>query len=398
VNSSRPNCYFILDCFVPTNFSKTWMRKKSMTEFSIAGHQMLDKRGRPINGPENFTETFCRAVRKVHAEPRGMPRPSIHQIMAKDEIQCSRPIRLWTARPNRKKDDDVWRFFVDVGEFKENAQHFRFRKCLITGRRPGDGEFDVDSDDDGDEDGDNDGDDGGDEDGDGDGYDDGNEDGGEDGNEDEEGDGVTNDDQDCGEDNNDTDAMLRDLRDTTEESLRDDPEALRLMRALHRILRPADQQAERAPNRQRSSEQQLPSIGLGNGEVVDLEGGNRGGDTAAPEGEADARSGASAPHLASNDDGEQQRHMNSRLSSPLIKRQHSPNPPSERKSIKRSTSSSPLSNLENFLLLRSESPIKRELSSSPGFEITGSRSIQAYIDLTSEDDLVDRVEEDEPEE
>lgn len=120
-----------------------------MTEFSIAGNQMRDDHGRHINGAGNFTESLCRAIRDIADKPRGDARQSIHHIMSKDKTICSRPLRLWTARPRRKKRDKVWRFFVDIGRFKENGR-FQMRKCRITGRRKGDGEFDHDSDDGGD--------------------------------------------------------------------------------------------------------------------------------------------------------------------------------------------------------------------------------------------------------
>jgi hypothetical protein len=132
------------------------MRKNAMTEFSITGHQMRDDHGRPINSAGNFTESLCRAVRDIADKPRGDLRQSLHHIMRRDKKMCSRPIRLWTARPNRRKRNKVWRIFVDIGRFKENGR-FQLRKCKITGRRKGDGEFDRDSDDGGDDGGSDDG-------------------------------------------------------------------------------------------------------------------------------------------------------------------------------------------------------------------------------------------------
>lgn len=246
------------------------MRTKAMTEISSAGRQMRDDHGRPVNGAGNFTESLCRAVRNIANRPRGDARQSIHHIMGKDKTIGSHPNRLWTARPNRRKRNEVWRFFVDIGRFKENGR-FQLRKCRVTGRRPGDGEFD-DSDDDGD--GDTPGDSGEDDDEDDIEGDDGNDnsDTGSDhdpdgsGNEDDRGDrgdGNTNGDQDGGDDNNDTGPMWKDLRKIPEETFRDNPEAMRIMRDLHNCLQPARQQARRTPKRQRLFGRQLPSNGVG---------------------------------------------------------------------------------------------------------------------------------------
>jgi hypothetical protein len=119
------------------------MRKSSMTEFSLTGHQMRNDHGQPVNGPENFTETLCRAVHDMADRPRGDTRQTIHEIIAKDKTKCSRPLRLWTARPRRNKRADVWRFFVDIQRCIQNGR-FEMRKCKITGRREGDGRFDND--------------------------------------------------------------------------------------------------------------------------------------------------------------------------------------------------------------------------------------------------------------
>lgn len=271
MNDSKPDCYFILDCFVPTKFPKSWKPDESMTEFSVTGHQMRNSHAQPINGPENFTETLCRAMRDIRQRPRGESRQSIHRIMARDRDQVSRPIRLWTARPNRRKDTEVWRFIFDIGRFKEIG-NLRLRKCRVTGRRPGDGEFDDDSDDDGD--GDIHGDSSEDDDRDDSEGDDGNDnsDTGSDhdpdgsGNEDDRGDrgdGNTNGDQDGGDDNNDAGSMWKNLRKIPEETFRDNPEAVRIMRDLQNCLQPARQQAKRTPKRQRLFGRQLHSNGVG---------------------------------------------------------------------------------------------------------------------------------------
>lgn len=107
---------------------------------------MRNDHGQPINGPENFTETLCRAIRDIANVPRGRRmRPTIHHIIGMDKIKCSDPLRLWTAHPNRKKRDQrVWRFFVDIQRLKETGR-FELRKCQVTGRRTGDGEFDDES-------------------------------------------------------------------------------------------------------------------------------------------------------------------------------------------------------------------------------------------------------------
>lgn len=250
-----------------------------MTEFSVTGQQLRNGDAQPINGPENFTETFCRALRDIRLRPRGRPRQSIHTVMARDKVQCSRPIRLWTARPNRRKDAEVSRFFLDIGRLKETGR-LELRKCRVTGRRSGDGEFD-DSDDDGfgdsdeDDEGEDDGDEGGNDSG-----DDGNV-GGHGGNEDDDTRGDhglegRNDDQDNGDDNNDTKATCQQLRKQLNKQLRkipegglhDSPEAIKRMRGLLNCLQPARQQPKRAPKRPRLFGQQLPSNGLGEGEVV----------------------------------------------------------------------------------------------------------------------------------
>ena len=278
MNDSKPDCYFILDCFVPTKFPKSWKPDESMTEFSVTGHQMRNSHAQPINGPENFTETLCRAMRDIRQRPRGESRQSIHRIMARDRDQVSRPIRLWTARPNRRKDTEVWRFIFDIGRFKEIG-NLRLRKCRVTGRRPGDGEFDDDSDDDGD--GDIHGDSSEDDDRDDSEGDDGNDnsDTGSDhdpdgsGNEDDRGDrgdGNTNGDQDGGDDNNDAGSMWKNLRKIPEETFRDNPEAVRIMRDLQNCLQPARQQAKRTPKRQRLFGRQLPSNGVGEDGVAGL--------------------------------------------------------------------------------------------------------------------------------
>jgi hypothetical protein len=120
-----------------------------MTEFSVTGHQMRNDHGQPVNGPENFTEALCRALRDMKDRPRGDPRQTIHQIIGRDKIKCSHPLRLWTARPRRQKRQDVWRFFIDIERWIETGTSFSLRKCKVTGRRKGDGEF---SDEDEDED------------------------------------------------------------------------------------------------------------------------------------------------------------------------------------------------------------------------------------------------------
>lgn len=227
-----------------------------MTEFSITGHQMRNSHAQPINGPENFTETFCRALRDIRQRPHGDARQSIHRIMARDKEQCSRPIRLWTARPNRRKDAEVWRFFVDIGRFKELG-NLRLRKCRVTGRRPGDGEFDdSDSDDDGDPNGSHDeGDDGG----------DGDSSGDDDGFRDVSG---ANDDQDDGDDMNNSGRLWNELRTVPEEKIRDNPEAMRIMRNLHNCLQPARPPAKRTQKCQPLFGRQLPSSGLAGGDVA----------------------------------------------------------------------------------------------------------------------------------
>ena len=135
-----------------------------MTEISITGQQFRDKHGRPVNSAGNFTETFCRSFRDIANNPHGDPRQTTHEIMGRDNIACSRPIRLWTARANRKKRDDVWRFYVDIGRYQKTGR-FQMRKCRITGPREGDGEFYNKSDDGRNDDDNEDGDEGGDDDG-----------------------------------------------------------------------------------------------------------------------------------------------------------------------------------------------------------------------------------------
>jgi hypothetical protein len=309
---------------------------------------MRDDHARPINGPENFTETLVRAVRDIKGTPRGKPRQSIHQIMARDTITCSRPIRLWTARPRRRKNVEVWRFFVDIAEFKETGQRFRLRKCLVTGRRPGDGEFDRDSDSEGDDGGDTDGDNDRDYDGDEDGNEHGNQGGDEGGDEDGEGGRP---------DGRNRRARGRERRRDDEDN--DDD----------------DDGFDRGPR-----------------------GGNR-GDNAAPEREYAAHSAAGAPRPSRNDNGNQQGGMRLRLGGRLSKRQHSTTTPSiGRKAIKRSISNSPFFSIDGLLRSGSETSIKRERSASPGLEITGSRAISSYIDLTSDGDPVDLTQDDYPEE
>jgi hypothetical protein len=114
---------------------------------------MRNDHGQPVNGPENFTETLCRAVRSMANRPRGDMRQTIHEIIGKDATKCSHPLRLWTARPKRGKSDEVWRFFVDIQRCKETGR-FEMRKCKITGRRRGDGEFSDSEEDEGDNDAD----------------------------------------------------------------------------------------------------------------------------------------------------------------------------------------------------------------------------------------------------
>ena len=247
-----------------------------MTEISSAGHQMRDDHGRPVNGAGNFTESLCRAVRNIANKPRGDARQSIHHIMGKHKTIFSRPNRLWTVRPNRRKQNEVWRFFVDIGRFRENGR-FQLRKCRVTGRRQGDGEFDdSDNDGDGDTPGDN-GEDDDEDDSEGDnGNDDGDAGGDHDldgsGNEDDRrdgGDGNTDGDQDGGDGNSGTDPMWKRLRSIPEETFRDNPEAIRIMRDLHNCLQPARQPAKRTPNRQRLFGQQLPSNGLAEDGIVE---------------------------------------------------------------------------------------------------------------------------------
>jgi hypothetical protein len=299
-----------------------------MTEFSIAGNQLRDDHGRPINGDGNFTETLCRAVRDIADRPRGDLRQSIHHIMRRDKTICSRPLRLWTARPNRLKRDKVWRFFVDIGRFKENGS-FQLRKCRITGRRKGDGQFDRDSDDDGSDDGSDDGDENGDE------------------NEDDVGDENEGDDERGGG-------------------------------------RPGGRRARGRDGRRPGNDDNDEDDDDGPG--PDPEGAKRGGGNAAPEGENSARNGIGAPNLASNTNGEQQGRTRPRLSGRLIKRPPSPTPLSERRTIKRSRSSSPF-----FAGLN---PVKRERSDSPEVEVISSRPVHTFVDLTLDGEVVDLTQED----
>jgi len=313
-----------------------------MTEFSIAGNQLRDDHGRPINGEGNFTETLCRAVRNIADKPRGDLRQSIHHIMSRDKKLCSHPLRLWTARPNRMKRDKVWRFFVDIGRFKENGS-FQLRKCRITGRRRGDGQFDSDSDDDGS----------------GDESDDGDE------NEDENGDENGDDDEDdVGDENNGDDEGGGG--------------------------RPGGRRARNRVGRRPGNDDNDEDDDDGPGPEPD--GANRGGGNAAPEGEDDARNETGTPHLPGNNNGEQRGRTRPRLGGRLIKRPPSPTPLSERRTIKKSRSSSPFfAGLERR---GSEGPIKRERSDSPEVEVISSRPVHTFVDLTLDGEVVDLTQED----
>lgn len=322
------------------------MRKNAMTEFSITGHQLRDDHGRPINGAGNFTESLCRAVRDITDKPRGGERQSIHHIMRRDKTVCSRPIRLWTARPNRRKRNKVWRFFVDIGRFKENGR-LHWRKCRVTGRRQGDGEFDRDSDDGGDDDG----------------SDDGNENGSENG--------------DDGGDENDGDDDGGGGRPDGGHG-----------RGIVGGCRPVNDDNDGDRN---------------DGPGADPEVANRVGGNAASDGEDHAYNRARTPHLAGdnindNDNGEKQVPKKRRLGGPLIKRQPSSTPSSQENSIKRSRSSSPFFDFGGIARLGSERPVKRERTDSPEVEVVSSRPIRAVIDLTLDGEVVDLTQEDGPEE
>lgn len=311
------------------------MRKNAMTEFSIAGNQLRDDHGRLINGDGNFTETLCRTVRDIEDNPRGDPRQSIHRIMGRDKKICSRPLRLWTARPNRKRRDEVWRFFVDIGRFKDNGS-FQLRKCRITGRRKGDGEFENDADDDdGSENGDDNGDD-------------------------------NEDDIDGENDGDDKGGGGR-------------PDGMRAR----------GRDSWRPGNNDNHEDDD-------DGSGPDLEGANRGGGNAAPEGQNGARNGIGTPQLARNTNKKRQGHSRPRLGGRLIERPPSPTPLSERRTIKRSRSSSPLS--AGLGRLVSGIPIKRERSDSPEVEVISSRPIHTFVDLTLDGEVVDLTQQDDPEE
>ena len=58
-------------------------------------------------------------------------------------------------------------------------------------------------------------------------------------------------------------------------------------------------------------------------------------------------------------------------------------------------SSSPYFDYEDNLMFSDSTPIKRERSESPGFEIVGSRCFPIHIDLTTDDVVVDLTQEDE---
>jgi hypothetical protein len=306
---------------------------------------MRDDHGRPINSAGNFTESLCRAVRDIADKPRGDLRQSLHHIMRRDKKMCSRPIRLWTARPNRRKRNKVWRIFVDIGRFKENGR-FQLRKCKITGRRKGDGEFDRDSDDGGDDGG----------------SDDGNENGSENG---DDGGDVNDGDDDGGR-------------------------------------RPGGgcgrgRVGGRRPGNDDNGEDDDDGPG------PDPEGGDRGGGNAAPDGPDGTNNGARTPHFFgnesnNNDNREQQVPKTPRLGGPLIKRKPSTTPWSGKKTIKRSRSSSPFFDFGGLGRLGSERPVKRERSDSPEVEVVSSRPVRAVIDLTLDGEVVDLTQEDGPEE
>jgi hypothetical protein len=211
---------------------------------------------------------------------------------------------LWTARPRRKKPEKVWRFFVDIGRFKENGR-FQIRKCRITGRRKGDGEFDRDTDD-----------------------------------------GVDGDGSD-GEDE--------------------------------------------SGNESRDG-------------VDDDNGGDDDGGGGHPDGGHGGGRGGQRPRDNDNDENEEQQgHTRPRLGGQFIKRQHSsPATSSQGRPIKRSRSSSPVLNgfegFDGFRRPQGDSLVKSERSASPEVEIISSRAITCCIDLTSDGDLIDLTQEDDPEE
>jgi hypothetical protein len=71
----------------------------------------------------------------------------------------------------------------------------------------------------------------------------------------------------------------------------------------------------------------------------------------------------------------------------------SPTPKKEKTEVFK-RSSSPFFDFGDILSPSDLDPIKRERSASPGFEITGSRPIRGYVDLTLADEVVDLTQED----
>jgi len=349
-----------------------------MTEIMYAGNNDWDC---------DFFETIHRSVQNYVAKPKGKAKCTIPEIMAKDYGTSSNTRRIWLNKTEKGCTDVVERFAVVPDQVRRDH---RLELVAVEIQGPSDadsddeedgsgsdggdgdsggGDSDVEDDDgnDGDDGDGNSGDDGGGKDDGGDRGDDGgdedddNSDGGLNGGSDGRlgrADGAPSNHQDDGENNDDTDVMWRQLRKIPEATLRDSPEAMRLLRGLHNVLRPAGQQATRASRRQRLFGQRLPSTGRGN-EV------------------------------------REQKYKRPKHGDRPIKSEQSPAPSGNKSAIKKSRSSSPFLDLGGLLRSRSEFSVKREPSASPEVEIVGSRSILGYIDLTSDGEMIDLTEENE---
>jgi hypothetical protein len=131
----------------------------------------------------------------------------------------------------------------------------------------------------------------------------------------------------------------------------------------------------------------------GRGGRSDDEDGTSGGTNVTLDGELGSDDGdAGAGHLAGGNNEDQPGDVRLSVRSSTSNQSPSPVASIASKVIKRSRS--PSFNLEDLGRLGSEASVKREPSSSPEIEITDSRSIRGFVDLTLDDDVIDLTQED----
>jgi len=242
----------------------------------------------------NFFESIHRRVKQYALSPKGEAKFTIFQLMGKDYFTSSNTRRVWLKKTKNGSEDLVKRFAIKPDQVKITNK-LELVAVEIQGpsndnlANPGDengsdrqdgnnGGGDQGGDDDGnDGDGDSEDSEDGNSDGDGDARGDHGPGGGDGGDNDRRhmSDETDNDGQDDGTDMDNPDALrkqveqlCKQLRTTPGEVIRNSPEIRKRLLALSKSLGPAPQQVERPRKRQRLFGRQLPTSGLGGGEVV----------------------------------------------------------------------------------------------------------------------------------